>query len=58
MEIPVFTVDAFANLCFQGNPAAICPLKRVSVRLRVLPGAEARNLRSRVTTVFPTGAER
>ncbi|KAF3832518.1 hypothetical protein F7725_026183 [Dissostichus mawsoni] len=26
MEIPVFTVDAFSNLPFRGNPAAICPL--------------------------------
>ncbi|XP_053720343.1 phenazine biosynthesis-like domain-containing protein 1 isoform X2 [Synchiropus splendidus] len=26
MEIPVFTVDAFTNLPFKGNPAAICPL--------------------------------
>ncbi|CAL8243484.1 unnamed protein product [Lota lota] len=26
MEIEVFTVDAFTNLPFKGNPAAICPL--------------------------------
>ncbi|CAJ1048870.1 phenazine biosynthesis-like domain-containing protein isoform X1 [Xyrichtys novacula] len=26
MEIPVYTVDAFTNLPFKGNPAAICPL--------------------------------
>ncbi|XP_072236507.1 phenazine biosynthesis-like domain-containing protein 1 [Leuresthes tenuis] len=26
MEIPVFTVDAFTNLAFKGNPAAVCPL--------------------------------
>ncbi|XP_028999316.1 phenazine biosynthesis-like domain-containing protein 1 isoform X2 [Betta splendens] len=26
MEIPVFMVDAFTNLPFKGNPAAICPL--------------------------------
>ncbi|KAM8894295.1 phenazine biosynthesis-like domain-containing protein 1 isoform 2-T2 [Spinachia spinachia] len=26
MEIPVYTVDAFTNLLFKGNPAAICPL--------------------------------
>lgn len=26
MEIPVYTVDAFSNLPFKGNPAAICPL--------------------------------
>ncbi|XP_074522215.1 phenazine biosynthesis-like domain-containing protein 1 [Halichoeres trimaculatus] len=26
MEIPVFTVDAFTNLPFKGNPAAVCPL--------------------------------
>ncbi|XP_028999314.1 phenazine biosynthesis-like domain-containing protein 2 [Betta splendens] len=26
MEIPVFTVDAFARLPFRGNPAAVCPL--------------------------------
>lgn len=26
MEIPVFTVDAFSNLPFKGNPAAVCPL--------------------------------
>ncbi|KAM3625096.1 uncharacterized protein V6R79_006652 [Siganus canaliculatus] len=27
MEIPVFVVDAFTNLPFKGNPAAICPLQ-------------------------------
>uniref|UniRef100_A0A3Q3ISG2 Phenazine biosynthesis like protein domain containing n=1 Tax=Monopterus albus TaxID=43700 RepID=A0A3Q3ISG2_MONAL len=26
MEIPVYTVDAFTNLPFMGNPAAVCPL--------------------------------
>ncbi|XP_056134074.1 phenazine biosynthesis-like domain-containing protein 1 isoform X2 [Lampris incognitus] len=26
MEISIFTVDAFTNLPFKGNPAAICPL--------------------------------
>ncbi|KAJ8013699.1 hypothetical protein DPEC_G00032500 [Dallia pectoralis] len=26
MEIPVFSVDAFTNLPFKGNPAAVCPL--------------------------------
>lgn len=26
MEIPVFVLDAFTNLPFKGNPAAICPL--------------------------------
>uniref|UniRef100_A0A3Q1BRC9 Phenazine biosynthesis like protein domain containing n=1 Tax=Amphiprion ocellaris TaxID=80972 RepID=A0A3Q1BRC9_AMPOC len=26
MEIPVFVLDAFTNLLFKGNPAAICPL--------------------------------
>ncbi|XP_027871341.1 phenazine biosynthesis-like domain-containing protein 1 isoform X1 [Xiphophorus couchianus] len=26
MEIPVFTLDAFTNLPFRGNPAAVCPL--------------------------------
>lgn len=26
MRIPVYTVDAFTNLAFKGNPAAICPL--------------------------------
>ncbi|KAG7279161.1 hypothetical protein CRUP_022356 [Coryphaenoides rupestris] len=26
MEIEVFTVDAFTNLPFKGNPAAVCPL--------------------------------
>uniref|UniRef100_A0A3Q3L0N7 Phenazine biosynthesis like protein domain containing n=1 Tax=Labrus bergylta TaxID=56723 RepID=A0A3Q3L0N7_9LABR len=26
MEISVFTVDAFTNLPFKGNPAAVCPL--------------------------------
>uniref|UniRef100_A0A3Q4GQV2 Phenazine biosynthesis like protein domain containing n=1 Tax=Neolamprologus brichardi TaxID=32507 RepID=A0A3Q4GQV2_NEOBR len=28
MEIPVFTLDAFTNLPFKGNPAAVCPLQR------------------------------
>ncbi|XP_061882019.1 phenazine biosynthesis-like domain-containing protein isoform X1 [Entelurus aequoreus] len=27
MDIPVFTVDAFTNLPFKGNPAAVCLLK-------------------------------
>ncbi|XP_026869949.1 phenazine biosynthesis-like domain-containing protein [Electrophorus electricus] len=27
MEIPVFTVDAFTNLPFKGNPAAVCLLE-------------------------------
>ncbi|XP_028298882.1 phenazine biosynthesis-like domain-containing protein 1 [Gouania willdenowi] len=26
MEIPVFTVDAFTDVPFRGNPAAVCPL--------------------------------
>ncbi|XP_008308810.1 phenazine biosynthesis-like domain-containing protein 1 [Cynoglossus semilaevis] len=26
MEIPVFTVDAFTNVPFKGNPAAVCPI--------------------------------
>ncbi|XP_042345416.1 phenazine biosynthesis-like domain-containing protein 1 [Plectropomus leopardus] len=26
MQIPVITVDAFTNLPFKGNPAAVCPL--------------------------------
>ncbi|XP_041796605.1 phenazine biosynthesis-like domain-containing protein 1 [Chelmon rostratus] len=26
MEIPVITLDAFTNLPFKGNPAAVCPL--------------------------------
>lgn len=30
MEIPVFTLDAFTNLPFRGNPAAVCPLMHVS----------------------------
>ncbi|XP_072321069.1 phenazine biosynthesis-like domain-containing protein 1 [Eucyclogobius newberryi] len=27
MEIPVYTLDAFTNLAFKGNPAAVCPLQ-------------------------------
>lgn len=27
MRIPIFQVDAFANQCFTGNPAAVCPLE-------------------------------
>ncbi|KAK7913386.1 hypothetical protein WMY93_013597 [Mugilogobius chulae] len=27
MEIPVYTLDAFTNLPFKGNPAAVCPLQ-------------------------------
>lgn len=30
IEIPVFTLDAFTNLPFKGNPAAVCPLVQVS----------------------------
>lgn len=30
MEIPVYTVDAFTNLPFKGNPAAVCLLENVS----------------------------
>ena len=26
MKIPLYQIDAFAKKCFQGNPAAICPL--------------------------------
>lgn len=38
MEIPVFTVDAFTNLPFKGNPAAVFPLNHVStVELKVTP---------------------
>lgn len=35
MEIPVFMLDAFTNLQFKGNPAAICPLMHVSKNLYV-----------------------
>ena len=28
MEIPLFQIDAFASELFQGNPAAVCPLKQ------------------------------
>lgn len=31
MEIPVFTIDAFTNVPFEGNPAAVCLLQQVSV---------------------------
>lgn len=31
MEIPVFTIDAFTNVQFEGNPAAVCLLQQVSV---------------------------
>lgn len=34
MEIPVFTLDAFTNLPFKGNPAAICPLMTVSKNIK------------------------
>ena len=27
MKLPIYQVDAFANKAFEGNPAAICPLK-------------------------------
>lgn len=27
MKIPIYQVDAFTNRTFQGNPAAVCPLK-------------------------------
>jgi PhzF family phenazine biosynthesis protein len=27
MQIPLYQIDAFANRPFEGNPAAICPLK-------------------------------
>lgn len=30
MEIPIYTVDAFTNLPFKGNPAAVCLLENVS----------------------------
>ncbi|TWW67274.1 Phenazine biosynthesis-like domain-containing protein [Takifugu flavidus] len=28
MEIPVFTIDAFTNVQFEGNPAAVCLLQQ------------------------------
>ena len=27
MKLPLYQIDAFASKPFQGNPAAICPLK-------------------------------
>lgn len=27
MKLDVYQIDAFANKAFEGNPAAICPLK-------------------------------
>ncbi len=33
MEIPVFTVDAFTNVPFKGNPAAVCLIENVSIAL-------------------------
>jgi len=33
MEIPIFTVDAFTNVPFKGNPAAVCLLEHVSITL-------------------------
>lgn len=35
MEIPVFTVDAFTNVPFKGNPAAVCPITHVSKDIHV-----------------------
>lgn len=32
MQIPVFTVDAFTNQPFSGNPAAVCLLENVSFK--------------------------
>lgn len=28
MEIPIYQVDAFTEQVFNGNPAAVCPLKQ------------------------------
>lgn len=36
MEIPVYTIDAFTNLPFKGNPAAVCPLMHVSKNIRLM----------------------
>lgn len=30
MDIPAFIMDAFSNLPFKGNPAAVCLLQKVS----------------------------
>ncbi len=27
MNLPIYQIDAFADKLFQGNPAAVCPLK-------------------------------
>lgn len=32
MQVPVFTVDAFTNRPFCGNPAAVCLLENVSLK--------------------------
>ena len=32
MQIPIFTVDAFTNRPFSGNPAAVCLLENVSLK--------------------------
>lgn len=28
MKIPIYQVDAFTSKIFEGNPAAVCPLKQ------------------------------
>jgi len=33
MDIPIFTVDAFTNVPFKGNPAAVCLMENVSITL-------------------------
>lgn len=27
MKIPIYQIDAFTNVLFRGNPAAVCPLE-------------------------------
>ncbi|XP_017571293.1 phenazine biosynthesis-like domain-containing protein 1 isoform X1 [Pygocentrus nattereri] len=63
MEIPVFTVDAFTNLPFKGNPAAVCLLdnelqdelyQNIAAEMNVSETAFLTKLKS--TDTFSSGA--
>lgn len=56
MNIPVFTVDAFSNGPFTGNPAAVCPLPEWLPDAVMQSIAEEHNL-AETAFVVPLGAD-
>jgi len=44
MQIPIYQVDAFTDVVFRGNPAAVCPLQQWLPREQMLAIARENNL--------------